>query len=144
MIDLEAIYSKLFGLVKFAAPFVTTGRKWEPLANMNASQMPALYQSQTPGNVLQRQGLPPRWTLAADLVIYAAHPGNVDTPPSMVLNPLVVAVCALFDNDPQGNPQTLGGLVTWARVQGDKLEFVDGLLGNYALAVIPIQIMAEG
>jgi hypothetical protein len=50
------------------------------------------------------------------------------------------AICAALDVNAAGQPQQLGGLAQWARVDGN-IETSEGTLGNLEVAIIPIRIL---
>ena len=133
----EAIYSALFDLVCTAPGLVTTSRKLKHWDDVGPSEMPALFQAQGQQTALQMTGLPARWELTAKLYLYVSTQGAVS--PGEVLNPILDAIATALDLTPIG-PQTLGGLVHYARIEGT-IETDEGTLGNLAVAIIPVKIL---
>ena len=144
MTSRESIYSALFALVQSAAQFKTQSRRFIAWTEIPPESQPAIMQIQkreTPTNVT---GMATPWRLEVDLVICVSAIGDMTTSPSIVLNPILDAVTALFapENFPANNKQTLGGLVYVARISG-AIETDEGVLGSQALAIIPIEIITN-
>lgn len=136
----EAIYAALFALVSDDA-FVTKSRKLLHWNDVQANQQPAMFQAQGKETVAAPAavGLPTRWLLEATLYVYVSTQGA--TSPGEVLNPILDALTAKLDPNPIGTPQTLGGLVEWARIEGS-IETSEGNLGDQEVAMIPVRILA--
>jgi len=136
----EAIYSALFTLVSSPAGFVTKSRKLLHWNDVPPTQQPAMFQAQGRETVVQpaANGLPTKWTLEATLYVYVNTQGAGS--PGEVLNPILDALTAKLDPNPIGAPQTLGGLVEWARIEGS-IETSEGTLGDQEVALIPIRIL---
>jgi hypothetical protein len=134
----EPIYAALFARVAGAAGFTVTSRKLKHIADISKGGQPALYQVQAGERGEVQRGLPTKWTLSAELWISAI--GTSSASPSQALNPLLDAVVtALTPNDPS-NVLTLGGLVDHCWIAG-QIEIHEGVLGDVALAVIPVDIL---
>lgn len=134
----EAIYAALYGLVS-AAGFKTTSRRYKPWTEYPPEQQPVLCQVQRRETPTQATQMPAAWKLDVDLVIYVNSTGNPDTVSSTLMNPILDAVTSLFDASVPGNKQTLGGLVHIAKISG-AIETDEGVLGEQAFAIIPIEI----
>lgn len=135
----EPIYQALFDLVSAAPGLVTKSRKLLHWNDVPATQRPALFQTQKSEAAIQTTGVPTKWMLSVEIYIYvstlgAAHPGAV-------MNPILDAISAALDYKPVGAPQTLGGLVHWARIEGT-IATDEGTLGDDAVAIIPVHILA--
>lgn len=98
--------------------------------------MPALFQAQGPQVPQTQTGQPSKWHLTAKLWIYVSTQGA--SSPGEVLNPIVDAIDAALANFPI--VQKLGGLVQWARIEGD-LETSEGTLGDIEVITIPIRML---
>jgi hypothetical protein len=136
----EEIYSALFNLVSTAAGFVTIGRRYKPWSEIPPEQQPAMFQVQRTESPVQLTGMPAAWRLDLDLVIYVHTTGNPDIIASTIMNPILDAVTSLFDASTPLGKQTLGGLVHMAKVSG-AIETDEGVLGDQAFALIPIEII---
>jgi hypothetical protein len=136
----EAIYAALFALASTPADLVTKSRKLLHWSDVPASLQPALFQAQARQTAVApvANGLPTKWLLEATLYIYVNTQGAVS--PGEVLNPLLDEICAKFDPDAIGTPQTLNGLVQWARIEG-AIETSEGTLGDQEVALIPVKIL---
>jgi hypothetical protein len=144
MIDREAIYSALWTLASGAANFATASRRLRHWSDVSPAEQPAIFMSEKGGTgVVKVRGAPTIWTLCADFYIYA-HSTDIYTPPASVLNPLIDAVEAALGpiNPVAGFWQNLGlpEMVQHTYVAG-KIETDEGVLGNQAVAVVPIEIL---
>lgn len=137
----EAIYAAIFSLVSGCAAFQTTGRVLKDWSETDAQ--PALYQIQT-GEVAHESfpGLPLRWTLNVRLFVYAQGDGSSSNTPSSALNPLIDAIEAAIAPPSGQTRQTLGGLVEHCWIEG-KVEIFEGVLGNQAVAIIPVSALTR-
>jgi len=136
----EAIFAALFALVSTPPALVTKSRKLLHWNDVPASQQPALFQAQGKQTVSQpaANGLPTKWVLDATLYVYVNTQGAAS--PGEVLNPILDAITAALDANAIGTPQTLGGLVEWARIEGS-IETSEGTLGDQEVAMIPVRIL---
>jgi hypothetical protein len=134
----EAIYAALFTLVSSDPALQTVSRKLLHWSDVPASQRPALFMAQKREAVVQSTGRPGRWLLTVDLYVYVSTKGN--DYPGAVLNPILDLISSKLDNPIPGVPQTLGGLVQWARIEG-AIETDEGTLGDDAVAIIPVHIL---
>ena len=136
----EAIYSALFEKVSAAAGFATASRLLQHWGDVAPAQQPALFQTQKGEAVMQQTNRPPIWRYSVDLYVYA-YSNNPSVSPAIQLNGLIDAIeTALAPAFPPEN-QTLGGLVTYARISG-QIQTDEGVLGQQAVAIIPIEIEA--
>lgn len=147
----EAIYSALFSLINKSAMLVSggglfnsisrTGKLW---TEFNQGDYPVLQQVETEESYQYPQGdaAPPKVILAAEfwIYLYAADPS---VPPSSLLNPLIDAIenaiLPAYAISPYSN-QTLGGLVTWTRIDGGPKK-APGYVDNVGMAILPIKIL---
>lgn len=140
----ETIYAALFSLVSGSASFATTSRKLRHWSDVGAEEQPALFQQQLDEDIAQSRGTPANITLHAQLYIYvttASQQTAPDVVPSQLINPLIDAVdSALAGDDIANFVQTLGGLVSHCWIEG-KIETYEGLLGDQAVAIIPVAIL---
>jgi hypothetical protein len=137
----EAIFGALYDLVNTAtsgAGIVTFTRKLKHWNDVAPSDLPALFLAQGAQTPKQRNGFPAVWELSAKLYVYVSTEGSLS--PGTVINPIMDAICAALDVNAAGQPQQLGGLAQWARVDGN-IETSEGTLGNLEVAIIPIRIL---
>lgn len=87
------------------------------------------------------RAMPRRWVLFYDLWILVKQPDSGKSAMSDIL-PIrdALDVALATDLDPAEETQSLGGLVFDARVVG-RTEYFDGLQGNSAGVVVPVQIV---
>lgn len=135
----EPIYAALFAAVSAAPGLLTVSRRLKHWNDVPASQRPALFMTQKDEHAMVVTGQPTRWLLNVDLYLYVSTQGS-DAPGS-VLNPILDAIAATLDFQPVGQRQTLGDLVHYARIEG-KVETDEGTMGNDAVAIIPVSILA--
>lgn len=156
MIERELIYSTLWTKVStevvtmpLATPFVTIQRRLRHYADVTPAEQPSLFMAETGGyaghlagtRVDYQTNAPVVWTLVADFYIYV-YVTDVTVAPGQIINPLIDAVeLALQPKFADNGFQTLGlnRQVRHARLQG-KLQTDEGVLGNQALAIIPVEI----
>jgi hypothetical protein len=134
----EAIHAALFALVSSRAGFITTSRKLRHWADVSPIEQPALFQAQGGETAIRTTGFTAKWELSVKLYLYAHTGGGLA--PTSVLNPLVDAVIAALAPLPAIERQTLGGLVHDCRIDGT-IETDEGVLGDQAVAIIPIRII---
>ena len=138
----ESIYAALFALLSNVATFNTASRRWKPWTEVATVDQPAIFQVQRKEESQTTTGQPTIWKLHVDVVIYVNTGGDLNVIASSLINPLLDAVAGLFDPNPTTfGKQTLGGLAHYARVSGP-IETDEGVLGDQAFAVIPIEILA--
>ena len=138
---LFALFTPLLGTEDTPGPFVTISRKWVPFSECDRTQQPALYQMQDDQTSDQKQAMGlPRWTLRAQLYLYSSPDQASDVIPSTQLNNLLDAVEGALMPQFAGEKQTLGGLVQNCWIDG-KITIIEGVLGQQAVAVIPISML---
>ena len=142
MIAREPVFAALFALLQGAAAFTTSSRRLVNVQDLAAEAFPAAYQLQGKQIVKKAVITPPIYEMEATWIIYALS-NDPNIAPSTVLNPLVDAVLKILLPGPLSNALTLGGLVTQCAVSGD-IDIFEGVLGDRAVAVIPLQILAPG
>lgn len=137
----EAIFAALFDVWTNAAgpQITTTSRKLLNWADVPLSQRPAAFQAQGDEIAVRMTGFPVRWTLDAKIYVYVSTVGAIS--PGMVMNPILDAIASAFGDPFFGVPQTLGGLVQWARIEGN-IVTSEGTLGDDEISVIPVRILA--
>lgn len=138
----EEIYGALFTLLKDSTVFRTVSRRPIPPTNVDPSIQPALFMEQTGENpVYVGRGVPYKWELDVMLHVYV-YEGDNNAAPSIKLNELLDEIERLFPIPQAGIvPQTLGGLVSEARLLGEGRAF-SGSIANQAFAYVPIRIVA--
>lgn len=134
----EAIYAALFALVSDAPGLVTSSRKLKHWVDVPSNQRPALFQAQKSETAMVETRQPTRWLLAVDLYVYVSTKGAAS--PGEVLNPILDAITAALADPFPGVPQTLGGMVQYARVEG-AIETSEGTLGDDEICIIPVRLL---
>jgi hypothetical protein len=139
----EAIQSALFALLTGAGfglgGLRTASRRLKSPLDVGAGNCPALFQIYK-GETIDWTGIQPlKRLMHLDLVLYA-HSGDKSFPTSSLLNPLIDRIESAFGAGDPAVVQTLGGLAKRVTING-KIETDEGLLGEYAYAVIPVEIL---
>lgn len=139
----EAIFAALFARASTPSRLQTKSRSLKSWTDVAPPDQPALFQSEGKQTAAVLPGLPTKWTFRAELVLYV-HAANCaqDQDVVTVLNTLVDEIVTALDREPGVGRQTLGGLVHDCRIQGD-IETDEGRLGQQAVAIIPIEIIAN-
>ncbi len=140
----EPIYSALFALITQAPGLKTSSRRLIPWEELAPADQPALMMIQKGEHAEVKTKLPTIWTLKVDIVLYAFNSGQTigsgATTPMTALNPIVDAIATVLLPTPPTDDQTLGGLVTRCRIDGEIITD-EGVLGNQAVVLIPITIL---
>lgn len=139
----EQIFAALFALASGASSFTTKSRSVRHWADVAPAEMPALFQEQQKQRGTVNRPAPTKWTFYADLIIYVSESSSTDDV-STALNNVVDQVVLALEPSVTSTSQTLGGLVTDCRVQGE-IEIHEGRGdgGRLGIAVIPIEIIAN-
>jgi hypothetical protein len=137
----EQIYAALWGLGASAATFATANRRLRHWTDVDPAEMPALFMSEK-GSLgeIKALGAPTVWVLYADFYIYV-HSSDPYSAPATALNPLMDAVEAALKPSLVTGLQDLGLMVRHAYIRG-KVETDEGVLGDTAIAIIPVEILS--
>lgn len=138
----EEIFNALFNKVAAATTFKTSSRRLKHWNDVPAVEMPAIFQLETP-QVYERQGrgLPAKKYFNAELFIYVYCPNSSDIPSTQINNALD-AIETVLAPDPATGLQSLGGLVMDCWIKGT-IEIYEGLLGDKAVVILPIEILVN-
>lgn len=138
----RAIFAALFAQLAAVPGFQTRSRRLKSWSDVAPPDQPALFQVEQTQDAQRTPRMPTKWTLHAELAIYA-HEANTTNGADLsdLLNDLVDGVVAALEPLPGQETQTLGGLVTDVRIDG-AIETDEGRLGQQAVAVIPLLIIA--
>lgn len=137
----EQIYGALFARLDALTEFTVRSRRLKHWTDTPSSEQPALFVSQTGENASTQTGQPTKWLMQVDIYVYARCPKTQN--PGAVLNPLIDAVCNALNTPHPITGRTNLGVpgVEWVRVEG-KIETDEGTLGEQAVAIIPVVILA--
>jgi hypothetical protein len=138
----ESIYTALLALFTSVTGITNVSRKFVPWSKLQPEQMPYLMQIEKKENAFSPgRGIPNKWTLTVDVLVYLPSVADTDTQNIYQnMNPLLDAIEASFGDPTVNPPQTLGGLVSQARIQGAVEKGTDAL-GNVAWFIVPIEII---
>jgi hypothetical protein len=138
----ETVYAALFAKLQTLPGLVTVSRRLQNVQDVQPEQFPAAFQLQGSQEAKFSGNTPSTYTWKADWLLYV-HDDDPTSAPSIQLNTLIDAACALLDPSPATNRQTLGGLVEYCAIDGN-IQVFEGVLGNRAVAVLPITIVLPG
>ena len=137
----EAIYAALFERLKSAYQWQTASRVLQHWSDVSPAQQPALFMTQIGERAVTQTRQPTRWFLEVKIYLYANAKSQGNDVPATIINNMLDAVTAALEPDHAAvDTQTLGGLVEYARIEGD-LTTDEGLLGEQAVAIVPIMIL---
>lgn len=142
MIIRESIYSALWTVGAGAARFTIASRRLRHWSEVMPAEQPALFMSEKGGHAAVRKlGAPIVWTLYAEFYVYA-HSSDPYSTPGTIINPLLDALEAALAPSPTTGIQNLGlpEMVQHAYIAG-KIETDEGVLGDQAIAVVPVEIL---
>lgn len=139
----ESVHAGLFAILQGAYAWRVCSRRLQNVQDMQPEQLPAAFQLQGQQKLTYQGDVPTTGEWQAQWLLYA-YSADTTVPPSTQLNAMVDAVLAALKPNPgplQRN--TLGGLVEYAAAEGE-IEIFEGVLGDRAIAVIPIRILVPG
>jgi hypothetical protein len=142
MIIRESIYGALWTLGSGAGSFASANRRLRHWADVAPAEQPALFMSEKGGHaIVKALGAPIVWTLYADFYIYV-NSSDPYAAPATILNPLLDALEAALAPSPATGIQNLGLplMVQHAYIAG-KVETDEGVLGDQAIAIVPVEIL---
>lgn len=142
MIIREAIYAALWTLGSGAGSFASANRRLRHWADVAPAEQPALFMSEKGGHAqVKKLGAPIVWTLFADFYIYV-HSSDPYAAPATIINPLLDALERALAPSAATGLQNLGLplMVQHAYIAG-KIETDEGILGDQAIAIIPVEIL---
>lgn len=138
----EDIYAAVFAKISALLPgtFKTVSRRLRHIEEMNHEEMPAVFQVQQDETFDAKPNLPTKKTLNVEWWVYVSAP-DTSIAPSTILNPVLDAIDGVLGQDDGGlNVETLGDRVFRASVSG-RVEIIEGVLGDRALAIVPVRIV---
>ncbi len=142
MIDVEAIYAALFARLSAIPGLVTASRRLKHWSDVTPAEKPALFQTQGDLIASPKRGMPTAWTLPARVYLYVSTGGDPGGVPATILNGCIGAVIAALAPDPSSGVQDLGiEGVSHCQIAGI-IETDEGTLGDEAVAIIPVEIVA--
>jgi hypothetical protein len=137
----EAIYSALFAKLAAIHGVRMCSRRLKGWSDVPATEQPALFMVQSEEEPDQEEGRPPIWRLSVDVYVYCNVGRDPFATPATEMNGIIDQIESAIAGTYQGQPQTLGGLVTHCWIDG-KIETDGGALDAQAVAIVPITMMA--
>lgn len=142
MTSRESIFAALFALTSGSATLRTRSRTLRDFTQVDPAEQPALFQAEGRQAATKVAGMPTKWTFHAELVVYVHRATCGQDDVVVALNAEVDTIVAALEPSPATGTQTLGDLVHDCRIQGE-IETSEGRLGDQAVAIIPIEIIAN-
>ena len=138
----EQVYGALFALLQGLPGLKLSSRRIKNIQDLPPESFPAAYQLQEKQSPKYTGTTPTRTVLRANWLLYVQNSDDtVALTPA--LNNLVDAACAALAPIGVTQKNTLGGLVEYASISGD-IEVFEGVLGDRAIAIVPIEIILPG
>jgi hypothetical protein len=141
VVSRETIFAALFQKLQAVQGLLTTSRTIEHWDSVSPERQPAAFQMEGRQEITSPALRRTQVALIAEWYLYA-HAINTSGDVVALLNTLVDACFVPLEPGPAYDEQTLGGLVTSCRIHGT-IETSEGRLGQQAVAIIPIQIIAN-
>lgn len=138
----EAVYSALFAKLQTVAGLTTISRRVKNVQDVQPEDFPAAYQLQGVQAIKFSGANPASNVWHASWLLYAHDPDPASAP-STQLNNLIDAAVAVLAPSPGFDKQSLGGLVEYCAIDGT-IDVFEGVLGDRAVAVLPIVIVLPG
>ena len=139
----EAVQDALFELLTAGSSCVpglrSSSRRLKSPQDVGPGNCPALFQIYKGESVQWAAAQPLKRVMHVELVLYV-HSGDKSFPTSSLLNPMLDAIERAFGADDPGQAPTLGGLAKRVTING-RIETDEGLLGDYAYAIVPVEIL---
>lgn len=135
----EDIYQALFNLISSISGVVTRSRKLKVYSDVTPIECPAIFQNQTGESISQETGRPKITTLKCDWYIYLNVNGDRTNPQSPAINNILSEIDTVFTPNVMTGTFTLGGIVSHCWIEGET-KIVEGVLGDYSIAIVPINI----
>ena len=131
----ETIFAAVAKLVEGIHGLKNFSRQLKHWSDVPSSEQPALFMATVNQNVtVAGRGIPPKRSLPVKLYLYTQNHDPA------LQNDMLDAIEAALE-PPEGEAvQTLGGLVSHCWIEGE-IETDEGLLGEQAVAIIPISIL---
>jgi len=142
-INREAIHTALYAQLQTVSGAVTVTRKLRHPNEVEPEEMPYIAMVCKSQHVTQQQHRPKVYTLPVDLYVYVSTKGSDDVT-QVLLNQTLDAIDRALEAPHNHPAQTLGvPQVIHVRVEGE-IQTDEGTLGEIAVAVVPVEIIAAG
>jgi hypothetical protein len=155
----EQLFTALFARLQgaLAGTVASFSRRWTSWDDVAPANQPALLLLKGPEQARREQlGTPIRWTLGAEIWVWAQDDGSAEAIPSTLLNTILTAIEAALeitpgeltasnqyiarrDEPPAGT--TLGGLCYRCEIAGE-VKIFEGTQGHVGIIKIPIEMEA--
>jgi len=143
--DRETVYAALKTLLDGlgnGGPFVTVSRRIVQIEDFSKDNAPAIFQTQLTEPNTALKGIPTVRKFDVALTIFSYTGNEIDKIISTPLNALVTAVENILGPDAATAFQQLNVPVSSVQIQGP-IQYFEGVLGTWGVAVIPVEIIAN-
>lgn len=140
----ETVFAALFQVLQNAYPWQTCSRTVKNIQDVQPESFPAAFQIQGTQAQHFKGAVPTVGDWNAQWILYA-YSDDPDVASSTQLNAMVDAAIAALAPPEYGPDQkfSLGGLCEFCAVEGN-VEIFEGVLGQRAIAIVPIRILIAG
>ena len=137
----EPIMAALFAKLSSISGLALSGRVLRHYNELRPADQPALFLSPRTQTATQQRGLPTKWVIDVSVYVYVKRAGN-DVVPDTQMNTILDAIEAALIPAGGVEVQTLGGLCDHCWIEG-AIETDEGVLGDQAIAIVPIRILVS-
>lgn len=118
---------------------ITFSRILRHFNELRPPDQPAVFLAPRAQLAERKRGLPTKWTIDVSVYVYTKRNGADDVP-DVQMNAILDAIEDALQPPPAVESQTLGGLCEHCWIEG-VIETDEGVLGDQAIAIVPIRIL---
>lgn len=120
---------------------ITSSKRLLHWSDVSPADQPAMYLTKKSETCEKIRGLPSKWTQIFELYLYVNTSNDPGVIPASLMNPILDEVDNLFRVDDFANYSlTLNGLVSHVAINGEMITD-EGVLGDQAICIVPIEIL---
>lgn len=142
----ETIYAALYALLINVSDWNFVARRFHAISELSEGQFPAMLMVQKKELAeAGGRGIPVKWTLQLDVIVYVDTTNSPARVPSQVTNQILDDLEAVIQPNVSNMlslPQTLGGLVSQCRIRGEIITD-EGILGSHGFIMVPIEVVVQ-
>jgi hypothetical protein len=143
MITRETIYAALAAKLAAIPGVKTFSRRLRHWNDVSPVDMPAVFMVQKSEIAEQKRGFPTKWNMSVLVYVYVKTDGDHSSIPAQLINPIMDAIEGVLKPNCNGVADLgLPGVVSHAWIDGS-IETDEGVLGEQAVAIVPIAILAS-
>lgn len=120
---------------------ITASRRLSHWNDVMPADQPAMYLVKKSEKNEKKRGVPDKWIFNFELYVYVNTTNDPNVIPTSLMNPILDEITNMFAPDDLANDAlTLGGLVSHVAVNGELITD-EGVLGDQAITIVPIEIL---